>query len=251
MTSSEPQFVFAHGFTQTGRSWENVERRLRAAIPDYRTTAVDLPGHGDAPPSLATADLWRSADHLVERGGRGIYVGYSMGGRVALHAALAHPDAVEALVLIGATGGIDNPHERSKRRADDERLADRIEQIGVDDFLTEWLAKPLFVGLTNETAQLADRRRNTAAGLASSLRSTGTGTQQPLWNRLPEIVAPTLVIVGERDTKFRQLGDRTVSATPNSGLVVIDSAGHSAHLERPAETVEAIVDWYATLGPRP
>ena len=173
MTSSEPQFVFAHGFTQTGRSWENVERRLRAAIPDYRTTAVDLPGHGDAPPSLATADLWRSADHLVERGGRGIYVGYSMGGRVALHAALAHPDAVEALVLIGATGGIDNPHERSKRRADDERLADRIEQIGVDDFLTEWLAKPLFVGLTNETAQLADRRRNTAAGLASSLRFLG------------------------------------------------------------------------------
>jgi 2-succinyl-6-hydroxy-2,4-cyclohexadiene-1-carboxylate synthase len=251
VTSSAPHFILAHGFTQTGRSWENVEGLLRTAIPGCRTTAVDLPGHGGATPSLATADLWRSADHLVERGGSGIYAGYSMGGRVALHAALAHPDAVEALVLIGATGGIDDPDERSKRRFADERLADRIEQIGVDDFLTEWLANPLFAGLTDETAQLTDRRRNTAVGLASSLRSTGTGTQQPLWNRLSEIVAPTLVIVGEHDAKFHQLGDRIVSAIPNSGLAVIDSAGHSAHLEHPAETVHAIVDWCATLGARP
>jgi 2-succinyl-6-hydroxy-2,4-cyclohexadiene-1-carboxylate synthase len=239
------RFVLAHGFTQTARSWSTFDRLLQTLMPGVEIVSVDLPGHGDAD-DPADSDLWASADRLVDVGGAGTYVGYSMGGRTALHAALARPDAVERLVLIGATAGIDDPDERAARRDADERLADHIEEVGVPAFIDEWLANPLFAGLTDVTALRVDRLRNSATGLAASLRSTGTGTQTPLWDRLGEIACPTLVLVGEHDAKFSELGQRLVDGIAVAELVVIPGAGHSVHLEQPEATAEAIVYWLAT-----
>lgn len=236
------RYVLAHGFTQTARSWDTVDGLLHAAVPDAVVVAVDLAGHGDAPPS-PDADLWESADRLVSAGGTGTYVGYSMGGRVALHAALLHPDRVERLVLIGATAGIDDHDERAARRAADERLADHIEMVGVEQFVGEWLTNGLFAGLTDATARRSDRLRNTPSGLAASLRSTGTGTQEPLWERLGEITMPVLVVVGQLDSKFAALGQRLVDGLGSGSLIVIPEAGHSVHLEQPEATVRAIVDF--------
>lgn len=238
------RWVLAHGFTQTARSWTTFARLLEAALPGAEAVAVDLPGHGDAPPP-ADDDLWASADRLVERGGTGSYVGYSMGGRVALHAVLAHPRSVRRLVLIGATTGIDDPDERRDRRAADERLAAHIEEVGVERFVDEWLTNPLFAGLSDATSMRDDRLRNTASGLAASLRATGTGTQTPLWDRLGEIDCPVLVLVGEHDEKFTAIGRRMVDGIPRAELAIIGGAGHSVHLERPEATVAAITTWLA------
>ena len=178
--------TLAHGFTQTSRSWDHlIELLAQRGLDAADSTAGDLPGHGDS--AAVQADLWGSAERLVADGGTGTYVGYSMGGRVALHAALTHRDAVDQLVLIGATPGIIDGTEREARRSADDALADHIEEVGVAAFIDEWLANPLFAGLTDQTAQRADRLRNTAPGLSSSLRLTGTGTQEPLWNRLADI----------------------------------------------------------------
>ena len=179
----------------------------------------------------------------MSAGGNGVYVGYSMGGRVALHAALAAPEAVQRLVLIGATAGIDDPDERQARREADERLADHIEAVGVPTFVDEWLTNPLFAGLTEDTAMRADRLRNRASGLSASLRATGTGTQTPLWDRLGEIRCPVLVLVGAHDAKFTDLGRRLVEGLPTAELVVIPDAGHSVHLEQPEATATAVAAW--------
>jgi 2-succinyl-6-hydroxy-2,4-cyclohexadiene-1-carboxylate synthase len=243
--SPASRFVLAHGFTQTARSWGEFERLLRQRVPDATTIAVDLPGHGDAPPP-PDSDLWISADRLVHAGGPGTYIGYSMGGRVALHAALAHPAEVRALVLIGATAGIEDPAERTSRLAADEALAARIEAIGVEAFVDEWLSNPLFEGLTVDSALREDRLRNTSAGLAASLRATGTGTQSPLWDRLGEIDVPVLVLAGEYDAKFRALGERLASMIPEATFEVIADAGHSVHLEQPAATADAVAEWFRT-----
>ena len=153
--------------------------------------------------------------------------------------------AVERLVLIGATPGIADAAERRARRAADDALADHIEAVGVAAFIDEWLTNPLFAGLTHETAQRADRLRNTAAGLSSSLRLAGTGTQEPLWNRLADIACPVLLIVGAADRKFRAVADSMAELLPDATVAVIDGAGHSAHLEQPAATVQALLDWVA------
>jgi len=240
------RFVFAHGFTQTARSWAAFESVLRGRLHAADAVAVDLPGHGDAPPP-ADLDLWASADRLVTLGGVGTYVGYSMGGRVALHAALAHPESVRRLVLIGATAGIDDDAERQERRAADEQLAAHIESVGVETFIDEWLAKPLFAGLTHATALREDRLRNSASGLADSLRSTGTGTQRPLWGRLADITCPVLILVGERDDKFTALGHRMSDKLRDATVVVVADAGHSVHLEQPDATADAITAWLPSV----
>lgn len=239
-------FVLAHGFTQTSRSWATIEGLLPAQVAGASTCAVDMPGHGSA--TRLRRDLWGASDHLVDVGGTGAYVGYSMGGRVALHAALRHPDHVRRLVLIGATAGIEDAGERAERRVADGELADRIMRHSIAAFIDEWLQNPLFGGLTEETAGRDDRLSNTRAGLASSLRLCGTGVQQPLWDRLDDIRCPTLVLVGEHDQKFRALGTRLADGIGRAELAVIPDAGHSVHLEQPAATVDAIADFVRRAG---
>lgn len=221
--------VLVHGFTQTGRNWSVVATELAHR---YRVVTLDAPGHGgsrDAP-----AALWKGADVLAEAGGRGTWVGYSMGGRYALHVALAHPDVVDRLVLVGATAGIDDPVERSARREQDDALAGRLEAIGLDAFLDEWLANPLFATLTPSASDRAARAENTVSGLAASLREAGTGRQESLWSRLRQLTMPVLVVAGQSDTKFSALGERLVTTIgPHARLAIVPGSGHAVHLEQP------------------
>lgn len=232
-----PPLILLHGFTQTGRSWDPFLEHLRSDRPVIR---VDLPGHGSS--GHAEADLDRIADLVVDTCGSGTYLGYSMGGRVALHIALRHPHVVSQLILIGATPGIIDPDERADRRRQDESLAAEIERDGVPVFIERWLDNPLFAGLPRRPADVEDRRRNTARGLADSLRHAGTGTQRPLWGDLGRLTMPVTVIVGAEDHKFTAIGHDMVRAIgPNASLHLVAAAGHSAHLERP-DAVAHLVD---------
>jgi len=220
--------VLVHGFTQTGRSWATLAADLGR---NHTVVTPDLPGHGGS--ATLEADLPGAAALLGDAGARAVYVGYSLGGRVCLHLALDRPDLVQALVLLGATPGIEDPAERAARRAADEARADHLEAVGVAAFLDEWLAQPLFARLPRDAAALDDRLRNTAAGLASSLRLAGTGTQAWLLPRLGTLSMPSLFLAGEHDERFRAEAERMAAAAPHGATAVIPGAGHAAHLERP------------------
>jgi 2-succinyl-6-hydroxy-2,4-cyclohexadiene-1-carboxylate synthase len=222
--------ILLHGFTQSGAAWASVTRAL--VERGHHVVTVDAPGHGGS--GQVTADLWQSAALTLEAAGAGDYVGYSMGARTALHVALVHPDAVERLVLVSGTGGIDGEDERAARRAGDEEIARRIESDGVASFLQWWLKRPLFATLPPESAALDSRLGGSPAGLAASLRLAGTGTQEPLWGRLGAIEAPALVVVGELDAAYRSHGERLVASIgSNAALEVIPAAGHAVFLEQP------------------
>ena len=227
--------VLLHGFTQTGATWGRVANALAA---DHEVRCPDLPGHGTS--AGVRADLWVAAGAVADHEGRAAYVGYSMGGRLALHIALARPDALTALVLVSATAGIESEDERAARRARDAELADRIEQIGIDTFLDEWLAQPLFAGLPPGARA---GRSTDVAGLASSLRLAGTGTQDPLWERLGGIDVPVLVIAGENDPTYVAHAERLASLLPRADLVTISSAGHALPLEVPDRFVAVVRPW--------
>ena len=223
------RLVFVHGFTQTGRTWRAIAERFAEG---YEVVLVDAPGHGGS--ADIEVDLASGAELLGSTGGPATYLGYSMGGRVALHLALARPDLVERLVLIGATAGIDDPHERAARRRADDELAATIERDGVPAFIDRWLENPLFARLPADAAAVAERRRNSVSGLASSLRLAGTGAQEPSWDRLHALTMPVLVLAGEHDEKFQALGERLAdSIGANARFEIVVDAGHPAHLERP------------------
>jgi 2-succinyl-6-hydroxy-2,4-cyclohexadiene-1-carboxylate synthase len=155
--------------------------------------------------------------------------------------ALRHPDLVRRLVLVSATGGMDDPEERAARRRADEMLAAKVETEGVATFVAWWLDRPLFATLPPEAAALDSRLGGTAAGLAASLRLAGTGTQQPLWSQLPQLKMPVLVVAGSEDDAYLAHGRRLASGVgSNATLVVVPGAGHACHLERPDAFLEII-----------
>lgn len=244
---SQPPLVLLHGFTQNRECWGPFADQLSA---DRRVERWDLPGHGNAGPAETG---WATAQRLATQATSATapedtpldWLGYSLGGRMLLHLLLAHPNVVRRAVLIGATAGLEGPDERRARQHADRALADRVERDGVDAFIDRWLARPLWDGLP-ESAQFVDeRRRNTPAGLAGSLRLAGTGAQDNLWPRLGEIETPVLVLAGERDEKFTAIGERLASALPHGAFQTVPGAGHAAHLEAPERTAEAVNAWLA------
>jgi 2-succinyl-6-hydroxy-2,4-cyclohexadiene-1-carboxylate synthase len=230
------RLVLAHGFTQTSRVWASIDADLAR---DHQVVAVDMPGHGGS--SEVASTLVDGALLLAEVGGRAHYLGYSMGARFCLHLALARPDLVDSLVLISGTAGIEDEAERLARRRTDAGLADRLDPdrrsgdtVPVEAFLREWMANPIFGGITLEAGGLEERKANTGGGLASSLRLAGTGSQLPLWNLLHRLEMPVLVVTGGSDEKFSALGRRIVGAIgSNATLVEIPGTGHAPHLQRP------------------
>jgi 2-succinyl-6-hydroxy-2,4-cyclohexadiene-1-carboxylate synthase len=239
MGAMAPNLVLLHGFTQTGASWSEVV----AALPErYRPLAPDIRGHGAAsavrPVSLAgvIADVRGVATEPFE------LVGYSMGGRLALHVALALPARVRRLVLIGASPGLADRGERQARRTADERLADTVEAMTIEAFADRWAQTPVLSGQSPEVlaAARADRLRSTPAGLAEALRGLGTGALPSLWARLGEIEMPVELVVGERDVKFRAVAGEMAAGLPAARVHVIAGAGHAVHLEAPGAVAEVI-----------
>jgi 2-succinyl-6-hydroxy-2,4-cyclohexadiene-1-carboxylate synthase len=170
--------------------------------------------------------------------------GYSMGGRIALHVALALRDRVERLVLVGASPGLADQEERTARRRADERLADEIERLSIEEAAERWesAAAHVLAGQPPDVREAArrDRLRNTPTGLARALRGLGTGALPSLWERLGELPMPVELVVGERDQKFRAIAEEMAAAIPDAEVVVAPGLGHAVHLEAPDAVAEVI-----------
>lgn len=227
--------VLLHGFTHTGASWDSLRRELPER---YRPLAPDIRGHGRAGAARPVSLDAVIADVLAQAPEEFDLAGYSMGGRIALHLALAAPDRVGRLGLIGASPGLSTPGERSARRQSDEALAAEVERLRIEEFARRWAQTPVLAGLPDDVAAAVhtDRMRSTPAGLAAALRGLGTGSLPSLWDRLGELTAPVVLIVGERDTKFRAIAGEMAERLPRARLEIVAGVGHAVHLEAPAAT---------------
>jgi 2-succinyl-6-hydroxy-2,4-cyclohexadiene-1-carboxylate synthase len=232
--------VLLHGFSGTRHAWDGVAERIDAER--YRPLALDLPGHGDAG-AVAGPITFDScvAAVLAAAPERFALCGYSLGGRVALHVALAAPERISRLVLVSCSAGIEDDAERAARRASDERLAAELESIPFEQFIEKWRTQPLFADDPADVGERAreDQRRNDPLALAKAMRGLGTGEMTPLWDRLGELQMPSTFVAGERDAKFRGIGERIVRLMPDAELAVIPG-GHVLPLESPRELTGVI-----------
>ena len=218
MTALGIEYRLIPGFSQTARAWDEVIASLPESVSGG---AFDIP---DRTSFLETADALSAAD-------RGIWAGYSMGGRLALQIALTSPGIVSALVLISVNPGIEDPAARRDRRRTDGNLAAYVETAGIEPFLDRWLAQPMFAHL--EKARL--NRLDSSDAIAHQLRTLGQGACEPVWDRLGELAMPVAVIAGDRDEKYSGIARRTAAAIgPNAGLHIIPGAGHALLQEAPA-----------------
>jgi 2-succinyl-6-hydroxy-2,4-cyclohexadiene-1-carboxylate synthase len=239
-----PTLVLVHGFTQTGRCWGP---EVDALAEDHEVVLVDAPGHGRSADIMA--GLRTGGRLIADQGGAATYLGYSMGARFCLHVALTNPELVRGLVLLGGTAGIEDRAERAERRQQDLATAARIERDGLERFLDDWLAQPLFARLPADRAFRAERLENTVTGLRSSLEQAGTGVQDPSWHKLGRLGMPVLVMAGADDGKFAALAERMATAIgANAELALVEGAGHAAHLEQPERFLVIVQPWLARHG---
>ena len=247
-----PPVTLLHGFTQSGRSW----RELISHMPEgWRWIVPDLRGHGEtvtrsgAPCSMdaCTDDLvalWEELDV-----GRTHLVGYSMGGRLALHVAVRRPERLLSLLTIGAHAGLDED-ARAGRRQGDEALAERIEREGLESFVDYWGSLPLFAGLGRRgegyVAQVrAERLQNHVAGLACSLRGMGAGVMEPVWDELARVHVPCTFVAGQLDHGYVASARRLAAGVPHGQVEVVLRAGHAVHQERPDAFARALANHLA------
>lgn len=269
-----PPVLLLHGFSGSGLSWAGLAGlggRFRAIVPD-------LPGHGttgwdatttpevaeptDAPPVKAPepvahdarprASVERAADDLARIVGRlgadrPDVVGYSLGARIALRLAIAHPEAVGRLVLEAPSAGIADSPARAERAAADAERARLAVSEGIEAFAARWEAEPVLAGEAAlpppaRARQAAIRRANTPLGVAASLVYAGQGAMEPLHDRLGEVRAPTLVVAGAADPALGR-AEEVATAIPGARLAIIEGAGHAPHLERPDRFHAIVLDF--------
>ena len=233
--------VLLHGFAGTGRAWDPVVERLDPER--YTALAPDLRGHGSARDARPITFGAVADDILAAAPPRFTLCGYSMGGRVALHVALAAPERVERLVLVSTTAGIADDDERAARREADARLATFAEAATIEQFADRWAAQPLFAATPPEAERIwrQDLLRNDPGALAAVLRGLGAGAMAPLWDRLPELTMPAAVLAGERDGKYVAVAaQHLVTRLPNAELSVVPDAGHGLPREAP-EAIAAVL----------
>jgi 2-succinyl-6-hydroxy-2,4-cyclohexadiene-1-carboxylate synthase len=229
--------VLLHGFAGTARHWDGVI----AELPEERFAPVAL-NLSDAEP--LTPDGVTRLVSSATAAERAILVGYSMGGRLALHAALAIPDRVARLVLVSASAGIEDPTEREARQVADAALADEIERNSIESFISRWRAQPLFAHDPGRVAEeiAADERRCTPAGLAAMLRGLGPGTIAPMWDRLGELTMAVAILAGELDPAYLLHGQRLAAGAGRSTFRCVPGAGHRVALQAPREVARALCE---------
>jgi 2-succinyl-6-hydroxy-2,4-cyclohexadiene-1-carboxylate synthase len=168
--------------------------------------------------------------------------GYSMGGRLALHTALAHPGRIARLVLISTSAGIEDASERARRRAADDVLAEEIEQGSISSFIERWAREPLFADdpawVRQEVA--ADERRCATGVLSRCLRVLGAGAMAPMWERLGELTMPVALLAGERDSAYVAHGRRLAQSIDGASFTQVAGAGHRLALEAPEAVAAAL-----------
>ena len=225
-----PTVTFVPGFMQRGEAWQPVAARLATR---YRSSCLDF----------ATWTFEERIEELLAAAVEGdAVVGYSMGGRLALHAALREPERFRALVLVGVTAGIEDAAQRADRRRSDESLAEWMERRSIEEVVARWEQQPVFATQPAELreSQRPGRLSHDPRLLAELLRSAGQGASEPVWHKLRELRCPVLLTAGEQDRRYATAAHRMVERMPHARVRLVADAGHAPQLEAPVEFAELL-----------
>jgi 2-succinyl-6-hydroxy-2,4-cyclohexadiene-1-carboxylate synthase len=218
---------------QRGEAWQPVA----AGLPErYRSTCLDF-------------DTWTFEERVEEiiqatKPGDAL-VGYSMGGRLALHAALREPDRFGALVLVGVSAGIEDRGEREDRRRSDESLAEWMERRSIEEVVERWERQPVFETQPDELRewQRAGRLSHEPRLLAQLLRTAGQGALEPVWERLKDLRCPVLLTAGEQDRRYASAARRMAEELREARVRLLPDAGHAPQLEAPREFTTLLAEF--------
>ena len=228
--------LFIPGFMQRGDAWRPVAELLPERYPSTLLDHAEHTFEGRIGEILA-------ADASV-------LVGYSLGGRLALRAALREPRRFSGVALVGATAGLEDGPMRSARVEADEKLASWMEAMPIEDIVALWERQPLFADQSDSLveAQRPGRLTQDPRSLALLLRTAGQGALEPVWHELGNLDLPLLAIAGARDEGYSAAAKRIASLAPDARAAIVEDAGHAPHLQRPDEVARLLTEFLNRLG---
>lgn len=236
-----------HGSVGLAADWREMNHHLAQRL--ISTRAVDLWRFLECEPmALPQFGPAFNADASgnPERGQSRMLLGYSMGGRLALHALLEKQHPWKAAIIIGAHPGLKDEAARATRAASDAEWASKALLENFTDFLTAWDNQPILQGATIRQAGDLSRLQLRRREIARSFVDWSLGNQQSLWSRLGEIDIPVLWIAGEQDEKFRKIGERACELIPDSTLAIAPDSGHRVPWQATDWLAETISEFLLT-----
>ncbi len=245
-----PLYFYLHGFAGSGEDCDFL--RTKNGDFDRNWISIDWLGHGaSSAPEVGEIyglnwqleGLRRAA--LAFPGHTRVLVGYSMGARLALHAARRYPDLFERLILISGTAGVESANARADRRRRDADWAQLILSKGLESFANAWEQQPVIAAQEKMPSATLEfwrqrRRRQSPTGLAHAIQSLSPGLVPALWDQLSKIHQPTLLLSGERDANYVALAKRLQQGLPNSRHLIVPNCSHCLHMEAPAAFLDAL-----------
>ena len=229
--------TLVHGFLGSTDDWYGVADALGGSVQCDR---VDLRMLGCESMPMAAERL---AAH-VAREAPAALVGYSLGGRVCLAMAAAHGLAIP-LVLLAASGGVEDAAQREARAREDDARAEAIRRDGLPAFVERWYEMPMFARLRSSRAFAAvrDRRaRGDAEFWARCVAGCSPGRAPGAWGALGRLLPGSSFAVGTEDDRYSSLADRVEREAPHVRVERIAGAGHALPIEAP-ERCAALIEY--------
>jgi 2-succinyl-6-hydroxy-2,4-cyclohexadiene-1-carboxylate synthase len=269
-SSQNPPLVFLHGFLGSGKSWREIFQinklseqsrngDINVALQDqYFCILPDLPGHGentklDFSTTISFDFVTDWLFHLLDEipAPKIHLVGYSLGGRVALHFATRYPEQIHSLILESANAGIIDEAERARRLAEDSARAESMLRDGMPAFVEKWYDMPLFASLKNHPEKISAikeaAKQNNPRWMAKVIVELSPGLQTPLWDSLSELSFPVLLIAGAKDEKYVQVMQKMAEQIPSAQKNILPEAGHNVHAEQPEVYIELLKNFLSEV----
>ena len=246
---SGPAIVLGHSLLCSGEMWAN---QVPALAETYRVVNIDARGHGRSGHLTEPFDLYDMVDdvlavldHLgVERA---VWAGLSIGGMVAMRAAITAPKRVSGLILVDTHAGAETLYKKLEYRA----MGLGVKTFGTGPFLPE-ISKLMFGSTTRrrnaELVKVWEERIASVDVPSMLLGLRAVMRRDSVIDRLRQVEVPSLVIVGDEDISLPPPCSREIaSALPNSSLVVVPESGHLSSLEQPEAVTKAMIQFLDDL----
>ena len=243
--------LLIHGFTGSNKSFDILSKYLQQY---FKIIRIDLVGHGESmsykESEYSFENSINSINEIIEK----LYLqmvnvlGYSLGGRTAMHLASVFQNKINKLILCSSTYGLDNQEEKKKRIYSDQKLINLLEEKGIVDFVNYWESIPLWesekkLPLEKRMKNRRIRLENNPIGLALNLKHQGQGKQKNLLHELKKINNSTLILYGENDEKYKNLSKKLTKSIRNSKSVMVPESGHNIILENPIFVSREVKDF--------
>ena len=230
-----------HGNFQTPSVWKPLGENLKDRNVNLDAIPVNLENYSFDGFDRWVDDFCNSVETLAGRE-KSFLLGYSLGGRLALHACLSRPDLWETAIVVGADPGLESEEEKRLQLDRDRNWAERLKREPLEKLVDEWDAQSVFCGIGNQAPR--NLGEMDPDRLSQQFEFFSKGLQQNLAPKLAELKRPPILFLsGDKDYKYQKIGEKLTKSSSVVKVQVIPDVGHRVPWEDPESFVQVLIDF--------